>query len=216
MDTDNPSASVEMCIYCFDVLHAHFKGQREPDFPFPKGVNCPMFITLNTIDRRGKSLRGCIGTLSARPLEDMSYFVMSSAFRDSRFSPLQEQEMSHLEVCVSLLVKYESASNYLDWEVRNEVLFLTSSFFQQVGVHGIIIEFENDRKRYSATYLPEVASEQGWNQEQAIESLVRKAGYKGRVTPTLLQSISLTRYQSSKERLSHTEYLQLQGAVSSS
>mmetsp|Transcript_23014 Transcript_23014/g.33670 ORF Transcript_23014/g.33670 Transcript_23014/m.33670 type:complete len:202 (-) Transcript_23014:236-841(-) len=201
MDTDNPSASVEMCIYCFDVLHAHFKGQREPDFPFPKGVNCPMFITLNTIDRRGKSLRGCIGTLSARPLEDMSYFVMSSAFRDSRFSPLQEQEMSHLEVCVSLLVKYESASNYLDWEV---------------GVHGIIIEFENDRKRYSATYLPEVASEQGWNQEQAIESLVRKAGYKGRVTPTLLQSISLTRYQSSKERLSHTEYLQLQGAVSSS
>jgi AMMECR1 domain-containing protein len=33
----------------------------------------------------------------------------------------------------------------------------------------------------SATYLPEVAPEQGWNQEEAVLSAIAKAGYRGRV-----------------------------------
>lgn len=30
--------------------------------------------------------------------------------------------------------------------------------------------------RRSATYLPEVAQEQGWDQQAAVDSLIRKAG----------------------------------------
>jgi AMMECR1 len=58
-----------------------------------------------------------------------------------------------------------------------------------------------------ASYLPEVAADQGWDQAAAIESLVRKAGFHGRITPSLLQQIRCTRYQSSKARVSFDEYL---------
>jgi AMME syndrome candidate gene 1 protein len=45
--------------------------------------------------------------------------------------------------------------------------------------HGVIIEFEIGGRNYSATYLPDVAMEQGWDQLQAITSLIKKAGYNG-------------------------------------
>lgn len=61
------------------------------------------------------------------------------------------------------------------------------------------------------SYLPEVASEQGWGQETAVESLIRKAGYHGRITGDLLKSIDCTRYQSSKRHVTFDEYVQERG-----
>jgi hypothetical protein len=48
----------------------------------------------------------------------------------------------------------------------------------QVGVHGLIIEFQDPstRSRRSATFLPEVARDQGWDQQQTLAALVKKAG----------------------------------------
>ena len=43
---------------------------------------------------------------------------MDSALRDRRFPPIQPKEIPHLEVTVSLLVHYETARDYLDWEVN--------------------------------------------------------------------------------------------------
>ncbi len=34
-------------------------------------------------------------------------------------------------------------------------------------------------KRHGATYLPDVAVEQGWTREETLESLMRKAGWDG-------------------------------------
>lgn len=53
-----------------------------------------------------------------------------------------------------------------------------------------------------------------------MQALVRKAGYRGALTPVLLESMSVTRYQSSKMKLSHKEHkeakeLQLQQEASS-
>ena len=61
------------------------------------------------------------------------------------------------------------------------------------------------------SYLPEVAADQGWDQAAAIESLLRKAGFHGRITPALLQQLQCTRYQSSKTRVTFDEYLQVRG-----
>lgn len=110
-------ATQEMCAYCFDVLVAHYEQNPEPNILFDTSLQCPMFVTLNTINRNEKRLRGCIGTLSPRPLTDLSYFAFSSAFRDKRFSPLEARELSSLAISVSLLVNYEPGQNYLDWEV---------------------------------------------------------------------------------------------------
>jgi AMMECR1 domain-containing protein len=75
------------------------------------------------------------------------FFFFFSAFKDSRFSPITADELSKLHVSVSILTNFEDAEDHMDWEV---------------GTHGIRIEFHSDRgSRRTATYLPEVATEQG-------------------------------------------------------
>lgn len=113
--------------------------------------------------------------------------------KDSRFSPITRDELSRLHVSVSILRHFEDGTNYTDW---------------QVGVHGIRIEFHNEKgNKRTATYLPEVAPEQGWNQIQTIDSLLRKGGFKGLVTPDIRRNIKLTRYQSEKVSVGYQEYL---------
>ena len=48
-----------------------------------------------------------------------------------------------------------------------------------LGTHGIRISFIHHGRRYGATYLPDVAVEQGWTKEETVESLMRKAGWDG-------------------------------------
>lgn len=126
-----------------------------------------------------------------------------------------------------------------------------------MGVHGLTIEFTDKGKTYSATYLPDVALEQGewvddgfslgaasammpsrfmscvdtaaqrfniqqdvhfliptclhdtgWDHDECVDSLIRKAGYRGYVDSTVRGSLKVTRYQSSKADQTFQEYLQ--------
>ncbi|TYH73311.1 hypothetical protein ES332_D05G320300v1 [Gossypium tomentosum] len=115
-----------------------------------------------------------------------------SALRDRRFPPIQAKELPNLECTVSILTDYETANNYLDWEV---------------GKHGIIIEFVDDyNTRRSATYLPEVPAHEGWTRVEAIDSLIRKAGFSGPITESLRKHIKLTRYQSTLFTMHYSDY----------
>ena len=49
-----------------------------------------------------------------------------SALRDRRFPPIEANEIPFLECTVSLLTDYETANNYLDWEVCADLLVLVS------------------------------------------------------------------------------------------
>lgn len=84
----------------------------------------------------------------------------------------------------------------------------------QVGKHGIIINFTDPDLQCarSATYLPEVAPEQGWSHKDAVLSLIRKAGYDGHVSSSLLSSIKLTRYQSTVKGVSYAQYAAWKGS----
>ena len=67
--------------------------------------------------------------------------------KDSRFSPVSQNELPKLHVSVSILCHFVDAADFLDWEI---------------GVHGIRIEFYTERgSKKTATYLPEVPREQG-------------------------------------------------------
>uniref|UniRef100_A0A9L0QYT8 AMMECR1 like n=2 Tax=Equus TaxID=9789 RepID=A0A9L0QYT8_HORSE len=115
------------------------------------------------------------------------------ALKDSRFPPLTREELPKLFCSVSLLTNFEDASDYLDWEV---------------GVHGIRIEFINEKGvKRTATYLPEVAKEQDWDQIQTIDSLLRKGGFKAPITSEFRKTIKLTRYRSEKVTISYAEYI---------
>lgn len=138
-------------------------------------------------------LRGCIGTLAPRHLQHaLSEFALTSALHDQRFHPISLHELPLLRVGVSLLVKYEECEDCFDW---------------LVGVHGIIIKFEQQQQYYSATFLPEVAKDQSWSTQETILQLIRKAGYRGTITNDLLAQIQCTRYQSSKCRMSYQEWV---------
>ena len=96
---------------------------------------------------------------------------------------MTRDELARLFCSVSLLTNFEDVGDYLDWEVsagrlpdcrvprgagsvpqrgRLAVCLTSFSLRLQVGVHGIRIEFFNEKgSKRTATYLPEVAKEQG-------------------------------------------------------
>lgn len=188
---NEPIICVEMCFFCFDVLSNHLNNVTPPKAPCFTNDPFPLFVTWKVgYDKR---LRGCIGTFKATNLHDgLKDYAIQSATQDERFRPINRDELANLYVSVSLLTHFEEANGYLDWEL---------------GVHGIRIEFFNDGgSKRTATFLPEVAPEQGWNQIQTIDALLRKGGFKGSINSAVRESISLTRYQSEKLTVSYKDY----------
>ena len=153
-----------------------------------------MFVTWKI--GRDKRLRGCIGTFSPMHLHaGLREYALTSALKDSRFAPITRDELPRLTVSVSILMNFEEARGYLDWTL---------------GVHGIRIEFLNDRGlKRTATYLPQVATEQGWDQTQTIDSLLRKGGFRGNITQETRKSMKLTRYRSQEIQMNYKEYREI-------
>lgn len=189
------TANKEMVVYCFDTLVAHYNNHQLPPPAFDDGLH-PLFVTWKKVVNGGEPrLRGCIGTLEARAIiSGFKDYALTSALRDRRFPPIQAKELPLLECTVSILTNYETGLNYLDWEV---------------GKHGMIIEFtEPDlNTRRSATYLPEVAAHEGWTKIEAIDSLIRKAGYNGTINDSVRKRIQLTRYQSTLFTMHYSDYV---------
>ena len=65
----------------------------------------------------------------------------------------------------------------------------------------------NSGSKKTATFLPEVPTAQGWDKIQTIDSLLRKGGFKGSVTPDVRRSIRLVRYQSEMISVTYADYL---------
>ncbi|OOF96666.1 hypothetical protein ASPCADRAFT_405157 [Aspergillus carbonarius ITEM 5010] len=132
----------------------------------PREEKYPLFVTWNTISKHGhKSLRGCIGTFEAQELaEGLKSYALTSAFDDTRFSPIPESLLPSLSCSLTLLGSFEPCTNAMDW---------------MLGVHGLRISFIHRGRRYGATYLPDVAVEQGWTKEETVISLMHKAGWDG-------------------------------------
>jgi uncharacterized protein (TIGR00296 family) len=184
----------EMCCFCFDVLLSHLKAEKAPKSPKFTNNKYPLFVTWKI--GKDRNLRGCIGTFISKHLHDgLREYSLNSALKDSRFQPIRLDEVPHLECGVSLLTNFEHAKHYSDWEI---------------GVHGLQIEFlSQDGKARSATYLPEVAKEQGWSKLQTVDSLLRKGGYKAEITEEFRCTIKVTRYRTEKHIVHYVEYSQL-------
>lgn len=133
----------------------------------PAPTSYPLFVTWNTHSTRSnhKSLRGCIGTFDPLPLASgLQTYALTSAFEDTRFSPIPASQLPLLSCAITLLAEFETCATPLDWTV---------------GTHGLRVSFVYRGRRIGATYLPDVAMEQGWSREETLESLMRKAGWDG-------------------------------------
>jgi len=100
--------------------------------------------TFVTLTQNG-ALRGCIGSLEAcRPLaSDVAENALAAAFRDTRFAPLERDELARTRIEVSLLEKPE-ALDFVD--AADAVARL------RPGVDGLILTHGSRR----ATFLPQV------------------------------------------------------------
>jgi AMMECR1 domain-containing protein len=97
--------------------------------------------------------------------------------------------LSSLECQVTLLTNFEPISDPMDWEI---------------GTHGLRISFIHNNRRYGATYLPDVAREQGWTKEETMVSLMRKGGWNGRSSEWRgVKELKVIRYQGYRETLEY-------------
>jgi uncharacterized protein (TIGR00296 family) len=136
-------ATQEMCKYCFNTLLQELVEEfrhQETDFlqSLPSSTSCPLFVTWEksfSLLNPDYNLRGCIGTLSPRQLSgSLGEYAKISAFQDTRFNPISLEEVANLRVTVSLLIRFQQCSDCFEWDV---------------GVHGIIIKFNDGYKNYS-------------------------------------------------------------------
>ena len=133
-------------------------------------VNCPQvflqpgatFVTLE----KNNYLRGCIGSIIAHRtiLEDILKNAQSAAFADPRFAPVAENELSELQIAVSLL----SVPKQMTFEGEEDLLNQIQPYKD-----GIIIK----DKGHQAVYLPSVW-EQLPDKKAFLNSLKVKAGLK--------------------------------------
>ncbi|ORX69046.1 AMME syndrome candidate gene 1 protein [Linderina pennispora] len=190
-------ATKQHCAYCFDVLVSHLEGKPTSRIPtgFDASACYPLFVTWSKQYRGDDDrLRGCIGNFSAMKLGNgLREYALTSALRDTRFNPITLRELPQLSCSVSLLTDFEEADDYLDWEI---------------GKHGVWVEFRMPNgRRQTATFLPEIAEEQGWSKEKTVDQLLRKGGYEWTITREMRESVKLTRYQSKKAKLLYTDYI---------
>jgi AmmeMemoRadiSam system protein A len=113
------------------------------------------FVTL----KRGGRLRGCFGYIfPEKPLYQAVFENgVNAAVNDTRFEPLAADELSDLEVEVSILSAPQRIASH-------------EAF--RVGEEGVVLHKDGHR----AVFLPEVATQAGWTREETLTYLALKAG----------------------------------------
>lgn len=114
-----------------------------------------IFVTL----RRNGELRGCIGHIEPRlPLsEGIAVLTRKSALEDYRFLPVQAAEVPEITIEISVLTPMVPVAGYGEIVIGRDGIVLTQGY-------------------RSAVFLPQVATEQGWDLAQTLTALSRKAG----------------------------------------
>ncbi len=118
------------------------------------------FVTL----KRRNRLRACCGALGQpMPLgQALQQAAVRTATEDSRLPPISTTELPHLEVDVSLLYGFRPVEE----KGRDRVQAV------EVGKHGLQIR----RGNQVGLLLPVVATEQGYDAEEFLRQVCRKAG----------------------------------------
>jgi uncharacterized protein len=123
---------------------------------------CGAFVTLHKLEAgepEGRSLRGCIGRMSATmPLiETVRVMAREAAFGDPRFPPLGQGELDQCHIEISALSPMSVCPD--PQQVK-------------VGVHGLYLV----RGGRAGVLLPQVPVEQGWNRQEYLDYICVKAG----------------------------------------
>jgi uncharacterized protein len=120
-----------------------------------------VFVTLHTYPEH--ELRGCIGIpMPVMPLQEAIRESAQSATQDPRFPPLQESELDGIIVEMTVLTKPDLIKVTQPKEYLSKI---------EIGRDGLIIEYGSR----IGLFLPQVPVEQGWDLEEYLSQICRKA-----------------------------------------
>ncbi|MGA7837847.1 MAG: AmmeMemoRadiSam system protein A [Ignavibacteriaceae bacterium] len=122
--------------------------------------NTGAFVTLTSHGQ----LRGCIGFLTSEGtlFETVMEAAQEAATNDPRFSAITPEDLSNIEVEISVLSQAVPINNY------EEII---------IGQHGLIL----DSPPSHAVLLPQVAVEQEFSTSEFLSALCEKAGLESNV-----------------------------------
>lgn len=145
-----------------ESVKAAVKGTKPSIGTIPKIGTQPygVFVTLN----KNGALRGCMGDLKGQtPLyKGIMENARNAALNDTRFDPVKIDELSSLEIEISILSKPEDVQYSSVQDLFNQI---------EEGKDGVILS----KKGKSSTYLPQVWEDIP-DKRQFFEELSRKAG----------------------------------------
>jgi MEMO1 family protein len=114
------------------------------------------YVTYN----KSGALRGCLGRLEPdRPAYlNVQYAAVAAALGDPRFPPVTVEELADLTIEITLLQPMREVAS------PDEI---------QIGREGVLMRVGQDK---GALFLPQVAPQQGWDLQDTLLNLCRKAG----------------------------------------
>jgi AmmeMemoRadiSam system protein B/AmmeMemoRadiSam system protein A len=153
------AAEEEALTIARQTLEEYLKDKKISSLtPKSQVLNRPLgaFVTL----RKNGNLRGCIGEFEpSDPLfQVIQRKAIAAATQDSRFSPVQFQELDQIEIEISVLSPRREIKSWQDI---------------QLGKHGVVVQ----KGIRAGTFLPQVATETGWSLKEFLSQLCsQKAG----------------------------------------
>jgi len=150
-----------------ETLESHVRGTPRGPAPRPSGVLAEkrgVFVTLNTLEGGARQLRGCIGYPEPiKPLWEAVQDVTIYASEDPRFPfPVTQEELDRIVVEVSVLTLPQEIRAPRRKDLPSKI---------RLGVDGLIVS----NSFASGLFLPQVATEQGWDQETFLSEACGKA-----------------------------------------
>jgi AmmeMemoRadiSam system protein A len=140
----------------YAVKNNRVPHESELGVPISDAMRCPRaaFVTL----KKNSMLRGCIGDVFPRqPLyKSVIMNAINACFNDTRFPRVREEECDDITIEISALTVPEPVSSYD--KIR-------------IGIDGVVLS----KNGHSALFLPQVATEQGWDVAQTLTHLSMKA-----------------------------------------
>ncbi len=159
LSVDEERVALAIARKTLEIRLADMRHPEEVELPLPQGgifsLERAVFVTL----RHDGALRGCIGHIE--PVEPLWRSICSNAIaaatRDHRFNPVDFEELSSITIEISLLTPPISISSPEEFVIGRDGIIL------EVGSRG-------------AVFLPQVATEQGWDTTTTLTHLALKAG----------------------------------------
>jgi len=141
-----------------ETLEEVLAGRPAPTLSFADPrfkEHCGIFVTL----KKHGELRGCIGLV--RGVEPLSRAIgemaVAAATQDPRFSPVRLNELTDIDIEISVLTPMSKVENIADIKIGRDGLML-----QYRGRSGLL--------------LPQVPVEWNWDVEEFLDNLCHKAG----------------------------------------